>query len=212
MLLVSSFSSHFLRLAPRRLQPPSICRLWLDLHLLQVFVGGVFVAVVLHLVEVPLFGRQHGVDLGGGQSRSEWQQKPAARAERESNLLTMFSSHLHDAVTDGAVLPFPQKHQADHNHGCYGHGDHQQADQGAAAKAEVLPQGAIGLLTSRGNQWGEELKPKTTKTLSSINTHLSRFMTNFCCFEMTSVSLLLFCSWASLIHRAFLLIAHNNCW
>lgn len=68
MLLVSSFSSHFLRLAPRRLQPPSICRLWLDLHLLQVFVGGVFVAVVLHLVEVPLFGRQHGVDLGGDRA------------------------------------------------------------------------------------------------------------------------------------------------
>lgn len=41
--------------------PPS--RLWLDLHLLQVFVGGVFVAVVLHLVEVPLLWRQHGVDL-----------------------------------------------------------------------------------------------------------------------------------------------------
>lgn len=41
----------------------ALWRLWLDLHLLQVFVGGVFVAVVLHLAEVALLWRQHGVDL-----------------------------------------------------------------------------------------------------------------------------------------------------
>lgn len=39
------------------------CRLWLDLHLLQIFVGGVFVAVVLHLAEVAFLWCQHGVDL-----------------------------------------------------------------------------------------------------------------------------------------------------
>lgn len=40
------------------------CRRHLDLHLLQVFVGGVFVAVVLHLAEMAFLGRQHGVNLG----------------------------------------------------------------------------------------------------------------------------------------------------
>lgn len=90
------------------------CRLWLDLHLLQVFVGGVFVAVVLHLAEVAFLWCQHGVNL-------------------------------YDAMTDGAVLPLPQKHQTDHNHSCYGHSDHQQANQCTAPKTEVLSQGAIGL-------------------------------------------------------------------
>lgn len=40
------------------------CRHHLDLHLLQVFVGGVFVAMVLHLAEMAFLRRQHGVDLG----------------------------------------------------------------------------------------------------------------------------------------------------
>lgn len=35
----------------------------LNLHLLQVFVGRVFVAMVLHLVQVTLFGGKHRVDL-----------------------------------------------------------------------------------------------------------------------------------------------------
>lgn len=38
-------------------------RLWLDLHLLQVFVGGVFIAMVLHLAKVTFLWCQHGVDL-----------------------------------------------------------------------------------------------------------------------------------------------------
>lgn len=42
------------------------CRRHLDLHLLQVFVGGVFVAVVLHLAEMAFLRRQHGVNLGRG--------------------------------------------------------------------------------------------------------------------------------------------------
>lgn len=58
-------------------------------------------------------------------------------------------AYLYDAMTDGAVLPLPQKHQTDHNHSCYGHSDHQQANQCAAPKTEVLSQGAIGLLTCR---------------------------------------------------------------
>lgn len=56
-------------------------------------------------------------------------------------------AYLHDAVTDSAVLPLPQEHQTDHNHSCYGHRDHQQADERAAPEAEVLSQGAVGLLT-----------------------------------------------------------------
>lgn len=40
------------------------CRRHLDLHLLQVFVGGVFVAMVLHLAEMAFLGWQHGVNLG----------------------------------------------------------------------------------------------------------------------------------------------------
>lgn len=36
-----------------------------SVHLLEEFVSGVFVAVILHLVELPLFGGQHGVDLLG---------------------------------------------------------------------------------------------------------------------------------------------------
>lgn len=40
------------------------CRHYLDLHLLQVFVGGVFIAMVLHLAEMAFLWRQHGVNLG----------------------------------------------------------------------------------------------------------------------------------------------------
>lgn len=58
-------------------------------------------------------------------------------------------AYLHDAVTDGAVLPLPQKHQTDHNHSCYGHRNHQQANQRTAAEAEVLSQRAVGPLTGR---------------------------------------------------------------
>lgn len=41
-------------------QPPGV-----SVHLFKEFVGGVLVAVVLHLVELPLLWRQHGVDLLG---------------------------------------------------------------------------------------------------------------------------------------------------
>lgn len=58
-------------------------------------------------------------------------------------------AHLHNAVTDGAILPLPQKHQADHDHSCYGHCDHQQADQCTAAEAELLSHGAVRLLSGR---------------------------------------------------------------
>ena len=56
MLLVSSMLR--LHFAPRWWE--------LDLHLLQVFVGGVLVAMVLHLAEVALFGGQHWVNLSQG--------------------------------------------------------------------------------------------------------------------------------------------------
>lgn len=59
------------------------------------------------------------------------------------------AAYLHDAMTDGAILPLPQKHQADHNHSCYGHRDHQQANQCTAAEAEVLSQRTVGFLTGR---------------------------------------------------------------
>lgn len=55
-------------------------------------------------------------------------------------------AHLHNAVTDGAVLPLPQQHQTDHNHRRYGHRNHQQANQSAAPEAEVIHQGAERLL------------------------------------------------------------------
>lgn len=55
-------------------------------------------------------------------------------------------THLHDAMTDGTVLSLPQKHQTDYNHSRYGDCNHQQANQCAAPKAEVLSQGAVGLL------------------------------------------------------------------
>lgn len=61
-------------------------------------------------------------------------------------------AYLHDAMTDGAVLPLPQKHQTDHNHSCYGHRDHQQANQCTAPEAEVLSQGAVGLLKGRTSE------------------------------------------------------------
>lgn len=57
-------------------------------------------------------------------------------------------AHLHDAMADSAVLSLPQKHQTDHNHSRYGDCNHQQANQCAAPKAEVLSKGAIGLLPS----------------------------------------------------------------
>lgn len=60
MLLVSSMSP--LRCHSVRLNSAT-SRLCLDLHLLQVFVGGVFIAVVLHLAKVPFLWCQHGVNL-----------------------------------------------------------------------------------------------------------------------------------------------------
>lgn len=61
-------------------------------------------------------------------------------------------AYLHNAMTDCAILPFPQKHQAGHNHSCYGHCDHQQANQYTATEAEVFSQRAVGLLTGRMSQ------------------------------------------------------------
>lgn len=43
-------------------------QLRLDLHLLQVFVGGVLVAVVLHLAQVSALWGQHGVHLRDGHN------------------------------------------------------------------------------------------------------------------------------------------------
>lgn len=66
-------------------------------------------------------------------------------------------THLHNAVTDGAVLPFPQQHQTDHNHGRYGHCNHQQANQSAASEAEIIHQGAERLLLwSTAELWGKK--------------------------------------------------------
>lgn len=58
-------------------------------------------------------------------------------------------TYLHDAVTDGAVLPLPQKHQTYNDHSCYGDCDHQQTDQCAVPKAKILSQGAVRFLTGR---------------------------------------------------------------
>lgn len=54
LLLVSSMLAPPLCLVPQPI---------LDLHLFQVFVGGVLVTVVLHLAEVALLWGQHGVNL-----------------------------------------------------------------------------------------------------------------------------------------------------
>ena len=62
MLLVSSMFPPRFAVLLSRLHSATL-RLRLDLHLLQVFVGGVLVAVVLHLAEVALLRCQHGVDL-----------------------------------------------------------------------------------------------------------------------------------------------------
>lgn len=43
-----------------------------SVHLLKEFVGGVFIAVVLHLVELPLLWRQHGVDLLGERRQMQY--------------------------------------------------------------------------------------------------------------------------------------------
>lgn len=64
-------------------------------------------------------------------------------------------AYLHDAMTDGAILPLPQKHQTDHNNSCYSHRDHQQANQCTAAEAEVLSQGAVGLLMGWNGDEGD---------------------------------------------------------
>ena len=78
-------------------------------------------------------------------------------------------AYLHDAVTDSAVLPLPQKHQTDHNHSCYGHRDHQQADERAAPEAEVLSQGAEGLLT--GGRTGERGESNSEETTPAKHPH-----------------------------------------
>lgn len=63
-------------------------------------------------------------------------------------------------MADGAILPLPQKHQADHNHSCYGHGYHQQTNQRAAAEAEVLIQGPEGSLTGGFFGWEKKVGEK----------------------------------------------------
>lgn len=132
------------------------CRRHLDLHLLQVLVGGVFVAVVLHLAEVAFLRRQHGVNLGvwGGSQSTDLNNN--STPEGKSGFMWLVCSclrftlltHLHDAMADGTVLSLPQKHQTDHNHSRYGDCNHQQANQRAAPEAEVLSQGVVGLLPS----------------------------------------------------------------
>ncbi|TNN66623.1 hypothetical protein EYF80_023157 [Liparis tanakae] len=47
------------------------------------------------------------------------------------------------------------KHQTDHNNSCYSHRDHQQANQCTAAEAEVLSQGAVGLLMGGNGDEGD---------------------------------------------------------
>lgn len=42
-----------------------------SVHLLEEFVSGVFIAVILHLIELPLLGGQHGVDLLGERQREQ---------------------------------------------------------------------------------------------------------------------------------------------
>lgn len=48
----------------------AICLLGLDVPLLQIFVGGVLVAMVLHLGQVTLFRGQHGVNLSHARSQN----------------------------------------------------------------------------------------------------------------------------------------------
>ena len=49
--------------APPRSTRGATCSLPLNLHLLQVFVGRVFVTMILHLVQVALFWGEHRVNL-----------------------------------------------------------------------------------------------------------------------------------------------------
>lgn len=61
------------------------CSLRLDLHLLQVFVGGVLVAVVLHLVEVAFLWCQHGVNL---EERTEDNAAELPRRHQEPSIVS----------------------------------------------------------------------------------------------------------------------------
>lgn len=70
-------------------------------------------------------------------------------------------------MTDGAVLPLPQKHQADHYHSCYGHCNHQQANECAAPEAEVLSQGAVWLL--QVEEQSKEMKHELTTQEEEIH-------------------------------------------
>lgn len=62
------------------------------------------------------------------------------------------ASHLHDPMADGAILPLPQHHQADDYDSSDGHCNDQQADEGTAAQAEVLPQWPHGFLKSQSRR------------------------------------------------------------
>lgn len=85
-------------------------------------------------------------------------------------------AHLHNAVTDGAVLPLPQQHQTDHYHRGDGHCNHQQANQSAASEAELIRQGAERLLLWSTAELGGENKqqcysiytPKAQRALTNM--------------------------------------------
>lgn len=66
------------------------------------------------------------------------------------------AAHLHDPMADGAVLPLPKHHQADDNDRGDGHCDDQQANEGAAAQTEVLPQRPRGFLKQQSNARGQQ--------------------------------------------------------
>ncbi|ETE61188.1 Transmembrane protein 45B [Ophiophagus hannah] len=55
-------------------------------------------------------------------------------------------SHLYNPMADGSILPLPQHHQAYDYNRSYGNGDHQKANESAAAEAEVVAHQTVSFL------------------------------------------------------------------
>lgn len=99
-------------------------------------------------------------------------------------------------MTDGAVLPLPQEHQADHNHSCYGHRDHQQANQCAAPEAEVLSQRAVGLLKV---EWVSE-RERGSKETDQTTTGLLKDMIQTVQVVVEHYTVLYYCDNNDIVH------------
>lgn len=130
-----------------------------SVHLLEEFVGGVFIAVVLHLVELSLLGGQHGVNLlQTGTGQTTLLTEPSFTFSSQSGffvvvnspkvVLNLFysteaeykdvcpwaGSHLYDAMADGPIRSPAHQQQADHHHHGDRHGHHQQPHHGPAVE------------------------------------------------------------------------------